>query len=138
MRTGEVNRFARPITTTGESPVIPCSAVDTIAVQRAQLADMPSQVIFDYLRECGWVVRPLRSHGPMPDGVKAVITCTEGPMLSVRSLDRLPPGYPKMADDDLDTLPFNAEHDRCFGSPPLADEDEEAALPFDASVDMRP
>ena len=56
----------------------------------AQLADIPIDAIVAWLDSQGWVLRPKRTTG--------------GHLLSVRYRDRLPPGYPPLADDDA--LPF--------------------------------
>jgi hypothetical protein len=61
------------------------------AVQQAQLADMPHDVIVAYLRERGYAVVQT-----MPELPTAALQCN-----SVRRVyDHLPAGYPPWADDD--------------------------------------
>jgi hypothetical protein len=66
-----------------------------LAIHRAQLADMDEQVICAYLRERGWLV----------EWPGAVLFARVG------GRDRLPAGYPPLADYDPEVLPFDSERD---------------------------
>ena len=80
------------------------TAHDRHRIHRAQLEDMPMETIVAWLDRQGWVLHPKRTHGHTGERLESVTTTTGGHLLSVRYRDRLPPGYPPLADDDA--LPF--------------------------------
>lgn len=84
---------------------------DNTAVWEAQLRDMPPSMIVNWLRTQGHADLARLLHGRITGALEE--DDEEGVIMAFLGggPDRLPPGYPPLADYDDETLPFDAEKD---------------------------